>query len=326
MSSFEPAPKHKKPSPGQNSSPPGHKPPVPGPHPFKGIYNFGNNGSSLADNLYLAGTYLGFYWSELEPKPGQYNWKAIDDAMQPWINHGKDIILRVSTAGWKAWRPPVSQQGTPQWVYDMGVPSVTEVDHAVKPQYWNALFLRAFEEFVKALAARYDSNAHIVAIEMGVGDGGETKPDTYHNPQVLQLWQTIAYTDVVWWDTIQKIVGIYQRAFKVLPLALMPNKSFLGNTPGYDEHKVVNWAIAQHPPLWLQNNGIIAGQKLDPTWLKTTIIAEQRLKTKQSGDTLAQDLQLMLKSGASYALCFESDLANPKNQATLQQYAALVKH
>jgi hypothetical protein len=63
---------------------------------------------------------------------------------------------------------------------------------------------------------------------------------------------------------------------------------------------VVNWAVGQTPPLWLQNNGIIAGQKPpDPLWLKTTIIAEQRQRTSQSGDTLAQDLQLMLDYGAS---------------------------
>jgi hypothetical protein len=319
MSNFESVPNKnkKKPSPGQ---------PKPGPKPFKGIYNFGVNGSALANNKYLAGTYLGFYWSELEPKQGQFNWKVIDDAMKPWTDNGKNIILRVSTSGWRKWRPPFSQKGTPQWVYDMGVSSVTEVDQAVKPQYWNPHFLSSLNSFVQALAARYDSNAHIVVIEVGVGDGGETKPDTYHNPNCLQLLQKIGYTDPVWWDTIQKIVGIYQGAFKHLPLALMPDKSFLGGTSGYDEHKVLNWAIAQQPALWLQNNGIIAGQKPDPVWLKTTIIGEQRLQTSQSGDTLAQDLQLMLNWGASYAMCFESDLANPKNQSTLQAYAALVQH
>jgi Beta-galactosidase len=319
MSSFEPAHKHKKPS------PPGHKP-VPGPRSFKGIYNFGKNGSALANHPYLAGTYLGFYWSELEPAQGQFNWKTVDDAMQPWTSNGKNIILRVSTSGWTGWRPPFSEKGTPQWVYDMGVSSVTETDKAVKPQYWNPHFLSVLDGFVQALAARYDGNAHITAIEIGVGDGGETKPDTHSSPQRLQMWQKIGYTDALWWDTIQKIVGIYQGAFKHLPLALMPNNSFLGKTAGYDEHKVVNWAIAQQPPLWLQNNGVIAGKKLDPMWLKTTIIAEQRQQTAQSGDTLAEDLQLMLNSGASYALCFEADLASSRNQATLQQYASLVQH
>lgn len=318
MSNFESTPKkHKKPSPPRN--------PTPGPHPFKGIYNFGSNGSALANNPYLAGTYLGYFWSELEPAQGQYNWKVIDDAMQPWIANGKNIILRVSTSGWKKWHPPYSQKGTPQWVYDLGVAFVTETDHAVKPQYWNQHFQDAFNNFVQALAARYDGNAHFVAIEMGVGDGGETKPDTYKNSQILQLWQKIGYTDVVWWDTIQKIVSFYQGAFKHLPLALMPDKSFLGNTSGYNEHKVVNWAIEQTPQLWLQNNGIVVGQKFDPTWLKTTTIGEQLLPTAQSGDTLAQDLQLMLNDGCSYAMIFEADLANPKNQSTLKEFAALVQ-
>lgn len=302
------------------------KKPTPGPHPFKGIYNFGKNGSALANNQYLAGTYLGFYWSELEPKQGQYNWKVLDDAMKPWTDHGKSIILRVSTSGWKTWRPPSSQKGTPQWVYDMGVAFVTESDKAVKPQYWNPHFLSALNDFIQALAARYDSNAHITVIEMGIGDGGETKPDTYNNSQRLKLWQKIGYSDVVWWDTIQKIIGIYQGAFKHLPLALMPDNTFLGKTSGYDEHKVINWAIGQKPPLWLQNNGIIAGQKPDPVWLKTTIIAEQRQQTSQSGDSLALDLQLMLSWGASYAMCFESDLSNSKNQSMLQEFASIIQH
>jgi hypothetical protein len=318
MSSFEPENQQKQPTSTVQK-------PHPGPHPFKGIYDFGKNGSALANNQYLAGTYLGFYWSELESVQGQFNWQAVDNAMKPWISNGKKIILRVSTAGWKSWQPPFSQQGTPQWVYDMGVSFVTEQDKSVKPQYWNQHFLDALNQFVLALAARYDGNAHITAIEMGVGDGGETKPDTRNNPQRLQMWQKIGYTDPLWWDTIQKIVGLYQGAFKHTPLALMPDNTFLGKTAGYDEHKVVNWAIAQQPPLWLQNNGVIAGQKPDPVWLKTMIIAEQRQKTRQSGDTLAQDLQLMLDYGASYALCFEADLADPKNQATLQEYAALVQ-
>jgi hypothetical protein len=329
MSSFESAHKHKKPSPGHKPSPsplpPEHKP-VAGLRPFRGIYNFGKNGSALASNQYLAGTYLGFYWSELEPVRGQYNWKAVDDAMRPWVDHGKNIILRVSTSGWTQWQPPFSQKGTPQWVYDLGVPFVTEADNAVKPQYWNTHFLGALNEFVHALASYYDNNPHLIAIEMGIGDGGETKPDTYKNPRVLQLWEKIGYTDDIWWDTIRMIISYYQSAFRRLPLVVMPNKSFLGSTSGYNEPKVVEWAVSQQPPLWLQNNGIIAGQKPDPAWLKTTVVGEQRQRTTQSGDTLAQDLQLMLDWGASYALCFESDLANPKNQATLQQYAALVHH
>src|SRR5579884_2471088 len=42
---------------------------------FQGIYVFnGNNASTFSDNPNIAGTYLGYYWSDLEPQQGQYNW------------------------------------------------------------------------------------------------------------------------------------------------------------------------------------------------------------------------------------------------------------
>lgn len=293
-------------------------------HPFHGIFVFnGNNSATLANNPNIAGTYLGYAWAQLEPTQGQYNWTQIDNDMQPWLANNKKIILRVSPSGWTGWFPDI-KSWTPSWALN-GVQSVTESDNAIKPAYWNTAFLANYSAFIDAFGARYDGNANIICVEMGIGDGGETKPDTKNNPQRLQMWQKIGYSDAVWWDTIQKIAGFYQGAFKTTPLAMMPNASFIGGTKGYDEAKVTDWAIAQTPPIWLQNNGIIAGQPINQSWLKTTILGEQRLVTSQSGDTLDEDLALMINWGASYALCFEADLANSKNQATLAKFAALVK-
>jgi Beta-galactosidase len=147
---------------------------------FKGIYEFsGYNSSTDASNPALAGRSLVYYWAQLEPKKGQYNWSLIDQDMQPWIDNGKNIILRVSPAGWKNWDTAAdSGHGTRQWVYDLRVPSVTEADGAVLPQYGNTTFLQNYSDFIQAFANRYDNNPHVTAIEMGIGDG--TKVDTYN--------------------------------------------------------------------------------------------------------------------------------------------------
>src|ERR1700686_2789716 len=83
------------------------------PYPnFKGIYDFSSsNSSGSADKSYLAGDYLGYYWSQLEPQKGQYNWSIIDQDMSPWTSHGKKVILRISTSGWTSWNPPYSGNG-----------------------------------------------------------------------------------------------------------------------------------------------------------------------------------------------------------------------
>jgi hypothetical protein len=290
---------------------------------FKGIYEFsGQNSPKHVANPALAGRYLGYYWKQLEPQKGQYNWHLIDQDMKPWIDHKKKVILRVSTSGWTRWdRAADSQHGTPQWVYDQGVASVTELDGSVHPQYWAPPFLQNLGDFMQAFANRYDGNVHVSAVEIGVGDGGETKVDTQRGPHVLPLWQQIGYTDQIWWETIQKIIGIYTTSFHHTPLVLMPNATFIGKTPGYRMSRVVSYAI-QHG-LWLQDNGLAVNRTIPAEWQKVPIIAEQRNSTKQSGDTLHQDLQVALNLGATYILIFASDIDNEANQPVLQQVAAL---
>ena len=63
---------------------------------FQGIYEFaGDNSSADAQNPSLAGVDLVYYWSQIEPKAGIYNWNLIDSDMAPWLAAGKKVILRV---------------------------------------------------------------------------------------------------------------------------------------------------------------------------------------------------------------------------------------
>lgn len=297
---------------------------------FRGIFAFNNMGNTslFSDKPYVAGTVLTRYWAELEPTQGQYNWQIIDNDMKPWIAAGKQVILRVSTAGWTKWQPAQnSKQGTPQWVYDQGVKHVTASDGAIKPEYWNLKFLNALSDFVKAFAQRYDGNPNILSIEIGVGDGGETKPDTTKDSNVLSRWQAIGYMDASWWQAIQAIINMYVQAFSKTSLVLMPDSSFLGGAKGFDETLVVNYAAKYN--VWLQWNGLVAGTSLPGSFsgLKKgyPLILEQLNSATANGRNLENDLQTMLSLGAVAALVFDDDLSNASNQATLQKYAAMVR-
>jgi Beta-galactosidase len=289
---------------------------------FKGLYQFTANNSSInSDKPYLAGNYLGYYWSQLEPLKGQYDWSIIDQNMQPWTSHGKKVILRISTSGWARWNPPYSGEGTPGWVYDMGVPSVTENDGSILPQYWNPIFLQNLDDFVHAFALKYDGNPNIAYIEIGIGVGGEAKVDSHDaNPNQLQLWQQIGYTDPIWWGAVQQIITAYTSNFTKTPLAIMADKTFMGKTKGYTESSLLNYAV-QHG-LWIQDNGLWSGRKLPPQFMAVPHPEEQSQPTSQSGDTLQGDIQRALELGANYILVFGGDTSNPANQATLQQAAS----
>ncbi|MBA2679671.1 MAG: beta-galactosidase [Ktedonobacteraceae bacterium] len=289
-----------------------------------GIYQFaGHNSTNNADKPYLQGTYLGYYWSQLEPQQGQYNWNAIDEDMKPWATNKKKVILRVATSGWTRWEPASgSGHATPQWVYDSGVRSMTEMDQSVHPEYWNPKFLAAYQSFVSALAQRYDGNPAIAVIEIGIGDGGETKVDTRRdNPQLLDQWQSIGYSDPIWWDTIQKVITIYTSNFHSTPLVILPDSSFIGKTGGYGESMLVDYATSHG--LWLQDDGLATGRTLQASWLTVPRIEEQLVSTSQSGDSLHDDLQAALNLKATCVLIYADDINAPQNTTVLQQMDTL---
>ncbi len=288
----------------------------------KGIFQFSShNAATNVDNPAIQGTNLIYYWAQLEPQQGQYNWAPIDQAMQPWVAHNKKVILRISASGWTQWdKTENSGHATPQWVYNSGVQSVTEIDNSVHPQYWNPKFLSAYQDFISALAQRYDNNPAVAAIQMSLGDGGETKVDTRsNNSDLLSQWEGIGYTDAVWWDTMQKIIGMYTSNFHHVPLSLLPDSSFIGKTKGYGESLVIDYAVSHN--LWLQDDGLITDRQLDPRWMKVPHIEEQRQTTSQSGDTLQEDLQAALNVKATYILIFAEDINSSANAGALQNAA-----
>lgn len=298
---------------------------------FRGIYAFNTgNASTLASNPNIAGTTLTYYWAQIEPQAGQYNWSLIDNDMKPWVTAGKSVIIRVSASGWKKWQPTQnSGQGTPQWVLDQGVKHVTDSDGSVKPEYWNPKFLSNLADFVHALGAKYDGNPNVTCIEMGIGDGGETKVDTGKDPNQLKLWQGIGYTDALWYGAITSIINMYVQNFTKTPLALMPDASFIGGTSGFNEQKVIAYiAKLNNKNVWIQDNGLISGQGLPSSFSALPkgwpILAEQRNDTATSGDKLDADLQTAIANGAAAILVFTSDLQTAGNQTVLAKYAAMV--
>ena len=280
----------------------------------------GANSADLASDPDVAGRSLVYYWGQLEPQPGVYNWNLIDQDMAPWVAAGKKVILRVAAAGWASWdKAADSAHGTPAWVYAQGVKSVTEKDGAVLPEYWNPTFLGDYDQFLQAFAARYDGDPNVALVDVAVGVGGETKPDSEKNPNLLSLWQSIGYTDQTWWGAVQHIIDSYSAVFTKTPLALMPDKTFLGKTAGYSESKTVNYAVAKG--IWLQDNGLLPNRTLSAPWGQTPVVSEQRDATSSDGNSLAGELQAATANKSRIILLFTADLTNPADQAIIHQYA-----
>lgn len=136
------------------------------------IENYGSKlepSDTLDDWPGVSVVYLRVPWSYLEPEEGKFNWSLFDTPAQRWIAKGKQIAIRVSCS--ESWM----RDATPKWVQDAGAKGVEfEEGKGVKPggplwepDYLDPIFLQKLENFLAALARRYDGNPNVAFIDVG---------------------------------------------------------------------------------------------------------------------------------------------------------------
>jgi len=290
----------------------------------RGIYEFaGGNSGADAHNPDLAGTTLTFEWDRLEPAPGQFSWTAVNQAIAPWAAAGKRVILRVSTGGQATWGAAAAD-ATPPWVYAQGVPAVHD-DGSTLPVYWNPTYLADYDAFIAAYAARYDGDPAVSLIEMGIGDGGETLPDTQEGTtDHLAQWTAYGYSDAVWLATIEKIATTFREDFRRTPVVPLVDSSFYGPTQSEDYLALTSWFATKGFPM--QYDGLTSTTTPhNSSWRETTTIVEQRGATSTSGDTLTGDCaDATGPMDSKVILIYQSDIVDPANQADLNACATSV--
>lgn len=136
------------------------------------IENYGSKlepSDTLDDWPGLSVVYLRVPWSFLEPKEGEFNWSLFDTPAQRWIAKGKQIAMRVSCC--ESWL----RDATPKWVQEAGAKGIEfEEGKGPKPggplwepDYLDPVFLQKLENFLAAMARRYDGNPNVAFIDVG---------------------------------------------------------------------------------------------------------------------------------------------------------------
>lgn len=282
---------------------------------FQGVYEFaGNNSSSDANDAALKGVDLVYYWSQIEPQPGVYDWNVIDSDMAPWVAAGKKVILRVSTSGAADWDPPYSGNATPSWVYAEGARSV-HADGTTMPVYWSTAYLRAYRSFVAQFAAHFDGNPAVAFIQPGIGGGGETSPEQNASAADVAAWTTAGYNDARWKKTVERIAKYFE-AFRTTPVYPLVDRTFFDGNGRYYQ-AVMTWF--RNVPHWgLQDDGLTESQTLGPEWSGPPLALEQLEATSDSGDSLSAEVSnAVTVLHGSYLLIYRSDVIDPANAGAL---------
>lgn len=129
--------------------------------------------------------YFRWYWEELEPQKGQYNFKLIDDTINQAAALGKTTVFRFMTmAGvdevYYDNSPNAGKKilGIPCWLKQKIDPNtIGETcadDNSYTVDYKNPIFKKNLKRFLKAMGERYNNNPNILRLDVGlVGTWGE---------------------------------------------------------------------------------------------------------------------------------------------------------
>ena len=140
--------------------------------------------------------YFRLPWSLIEPEEGKFRWDLIDSYARPWIAAGKQIGLRITCS---EGRYPFA---TPEWVKNAGAKGwffrqknmhkIFDRDPSEgspelwEPDYGDPVFLAKLENFLAAMARRYDGKPYVAFIDIGsVGMYGEGHTRAY-KPELIK--------------------------------------------------------------------------------------------------------------------------------------------
>jgi hypothetical protein len=236
----------------------------------------------------LSVIYLRVPWSFLEPTEGEFNWALFDTPAQRWIAKGKKIAMRVTCC--ESWL----RDATPKWVQDAGAKGIEfeEGKGAIaggalwEPDYQDPIFLAKLENFLTAMARRYDGNPNVAFVDVGsFGMWGEAH--TVFSSKVSEA-KTL--------EIVKLHIDLHSKHFKRTLLAISDDAA--GATKPGTHLPATDYALLQG--VTIRDDSILVSMKVpwyhadlaQAFWPRLPVILEHehfggiKSRNKWSGDTL----------------------------------------
>ena len=194
-----------------------------------------NYGSKLApsdtmdDFPGLSSVFMRVPWSFIEMEEGKFNWELLDTPSQRWIDKGKKVAFLISAS--ESWM----RYATPEWVKKAGAKGYEwnwqNGDSLWEPDFGDPVFLQKVENFVAAMANRYDGNPNVAFVSVGhFGLWGEGH---------TLLSSHIDYS----LEVLEKHIDIYCRHFKHTRLYI--SDDFAGHDKPGKRFPITDYAFAK---------------------------------------------------------------------------------
>lgn len=156
--------------------------------------------------------YQRYYWSDLEPVDGKYNFALVDGAFAVAAHHSPAMNVGLR---FMALEEPDSGSRVPDWLIKKGIKGTWTPDgKTFVPDLDDPLFIKYAQRLLQAFGKRYDGNPELAYIDIGmVGSWGE-----WHNsnfPTIKPLLER--YTP----DQLERYVDMHFAAFPHTPKIML---------------------------------------------------------------------------------------------------------
>ena len=195
-------------------------------------------------NPYVSGALHTFYWSNVEPAEGRYDWEDVDRRIRPWVEAGKQVALRIMWSSAGSWPEPAAKRPFPQWLTARGAAAVnTPVSGAAVPLVWDPLYKVHARRLLREMARKFDGHPAIAFID--VTPGAETNPyrarmDRYEAGFREVFKNTPAsdgrgYSEQLWAETVKWYIDEAAAAFRSTKLLVTLNVGSLDGPSRFRE-------------------------------------------------------------------------------------------
>jgi hypothetical protein len=227
----------------------------------KADYAFADNRAVIA-NPYVSGALFQVIWSEVEKQEGRCDWRELDRWIQPWLDAGKCVAIRIMWITSGAWPRPYYKTPTPRWVWEKGAKFAylaatgTEI-----PLIWDPVYQQCAWRFLEQFAARYGDNPQLLFVD--ITPGAETNPYRFglNNPANLAFKDTYAqtkasdgrsYSEDLWLETVKAWIDASARRLPRTPLLVTLN---VGGLRGGDRLTTIGGYCAERG-IYVGQNGL----------------------------------------------------------------------
>ncbi len=212
--------------------------------------------------------YIRIGWAELEPEKGKYNWGPFERAIEEGREKGRKISIRIMTCNAHS----KTYYTSPKWLFDYGCKGIEYLRGGddptfggirtlrIEPVYSDPLFLYHHEEFIKALADKYNGSPDLEFLDIGsYGIWGE-----WHTPNPAPV------------EVRKKIVDMYVNAFTKTPLVFMT-----------DDAEVLPYALSKgtglrrdgvgsrwHENTWIGSEKYAGVEDMAEAWKQAPVVFE----------------------------------------------------